>query len=75
MLACSINTVHRIVGEPSFPVAAAERSSRVVVNTFLVGDHNFTKFSLVPSVCLILTVSEKVSDSGYNGKVFVGLKI
>lgn len=48
---------HRIkVGEPGFPVAAAERGRRVVVSmskSFQVGDHDFTKFSVIPSVILI----------------------
>jgi len=42
------------VGEPGFPVAAAEWGRRVLVHagtTFEVGDHDFTKFSIVPS-CL-----------------------
>ena len=45
----SIDDKHRLkVGEPGFPVAAAERGRRVMVRagtTFEVGDHNFTKFS------------------------------
>ena len=47
---------HRIkIGEPGFPVAAAERGRRVIVSLdkeFSVGDHDFTKFSLIPSVSL-----------------------
>jgi len=43
---------HRIkIGEPGFPVAAAERGRRVIVRagaSFEVGDHDFTKFSTVP---------------------------
>ena len=45
------------VGEPGFPVAAAERGRRVLVSrdsSFEVGDHDFTKFGIVPSVCLLL---------------------
>ena len=42
--------------------------------SFQVGDHDFTKFSLVPSVCFVIVVPEKVSDSWYNGRVFVGVK-
>jgi len=41
----SIDDKHRIkVGEPNFPVAAAERGRQVVVSmnkSFQVGDHNF----------------------------------
>lgn len=43
---------HRVkVGEPGFPVAAAECGIRVLTaagSQLLVGDHDFTKFSLVP---------------------------
>ena len=42
-------------GEPSHPVAAAERGKKVVVGEnqmMSVGDHEFTKFSLIPSVHL-----------------------
>ena len=36
------------VGEPGFPVAAAERGQRVLVScdSSFEGDHNFTKFGL-----------------------------
>ena len=47
---------HRMnIGEPGFPVAAAERGRRVLVKvgtSFEVGDHDFTKFSMIPSVVL-----------------------
>ena len=43
-----IDDKHRLkVGEPWFPVAAAERGRKVIVRagtTFEVGDHDFTKF-------------------------------
>ena len=47
------------VGEPGFPVAAAERGQEVVVSlheTFAVGDHDFTHFSIIPSVVFHLTL-------------------
>ena len=69
---------HRVkVGEPGFPVAAAERGRRVLVahdSTFEVGDHDFTRMSIVPSVSFILDVPETIDDSWYSGKVLVGLK-
>ena len=68
----SIDDKHRIkVGKPNFPVAAAERGRRVAVSmskSFQVGDHDFTKFSLVPFVCLVIDIPEKVSDFWYCGK-------
>ena len=48
---------HKIkIGEPGFPVAAVERGKRVLVkvgSSFEVGDHDFTKFGMVPSVTLV----------------------
>lgn len=74
----SIDDKHRIkIGEPNFPVAAAERGRRVTVSmtkSFEVGDHDFTKFSLIPSMCMVITIPENVSDSWYQGRVFVGTK-
>ena len=54
----SLNDKHRIkVGEPNNSVVAAERRRRVLVaghETFEVADHDFTKFSIVPSVSFIV---------------------
>lgn len=58
------------VGEPGFPVAAAERGRRVY-SSFEVGDHDFTCLSMVPSVCFLLTYLMKLRGQG---KFFVGLK-
>ena len=53
----SMDDKHKIkCGEPGYPVAAAERGKRVVVGPnqiMAVGDHDFTKCSLVPSVNLV----------------------
>ena len=69
---------HRIkVGEPGFPVAAAERGKKVLVKvggSFEVGDHDFTKFSLVPSVTLVNTIPSEISGSWYRGSVYFALK-
>lgn len=62
---------HKIsVGEPGFPVACAERGRRVPVRmdeNFQVGDHDFTKFSLIPSVVFILNIPQNISGSWYTG--------
>ena len=69
---------HRIkVGEPGFPVAAAERGRRVLVSrnaNFEVGDHDFTRFSIIPSVSLFIDIPENIEGSWYTGQVKVGLK-
>ena len=65
------------VGEPGFPVAAAEWGRRVLVHagtTFEVGDHDFTKFSIVPSVSLLIDIPEKIEEPWYRVQVYVGYK-
>ena len=69
---------HRVkVGEPGYPLAAAERGRRVLVRadtTFEVGDHDFAKFSIVPSVSLLVDIPTELSGSWYHGLVTVFLK-
>ncbi len=48
-----------MVGEPNFPIAAAKRRRRVLVShgtTFEVYDHDFSVFSLIPSVCFLVDI-------------------
>ncbi len=67
----SIDDKHKIkVGEPGYPVAAAERGRQVLVreDEFLtVGDHDFTKFSLILSVVFLINIPEEIADSWYSG--------
>ena len=67
----SVDDKHKVqVGEPSYPVAATERGRRVMVREderFIVGDHDFTKFSLVPSVTFLIDIPEDICDSWYKG--------
>lgn len=69
---------HKIkIGEHDFPVASAERGRRVPVNyneVFTAGDHDFTKFGIIPSVVFIIDIPDTISDSWYAGDIFVGLK-
>ena len=69
---------HKIkIGKPGFPVAAAERGRRVLVKvgaTFEVGDHDFKKFGIIPSVVLINDIPDEFSGSWYQGAVDVLLK-
>ena len=69
---------HRVkVGEPGFPVAALERGRKVIVGLnsfFQVGDHDYTRFSIIPSVCFLVDIPETVESSWYTGQVVVGLK-
>ena len=65
------------VGQTGFPVAAVERGRRVIVGlnqSFQVGDHDFTKFSLSPFVSLVVDIPDSIDGSFYDGQVYVGLK-
>ena len=42
--------------------------------SFEVGDHDFTKFSIVPSVILVNDIPTEITGSWYSGKVFYALK-
>ena len=73
-----IDDKHQLkVGEPGFAVAAAERGRKVLVRagtTFEVGDHDFTKFSIIPSVSLFIDIPERIEEPWYRGQVYVGYK-
>ena len=65
------------VGEPGYPVAAVERGKAVIVGkdqSMQVGDHDFCKFSITPSVTLVLDLPESIDGSFYRGQVYVGVK-
>lgn len=40
----------------------------------VVGDHDFTKLTLTPSVNLLVKIPESMEETFYHGRVFVGLK-
>lgn len=69
---------HKIkVGEPDCPVASAERGRRVPMRanqSLQAGDHDFTKFGIVPSVTFILDIPDSIEESWYTGSVHVGVK-
>lgn len=59
------------IGEPDYPVAAAERGRQVLVSnteTFVVGDHDNTRFSKIPSVILEVEIPETFEGSWYTGR-------
>ena len=76
-MAC-LDDKHKIkVGEPDFPVAAVEWSKRVLVKvgaSFEVGDHDFTKFTLIHCVTLVNDIPTEITGSWYSGQVFFALK-
>ena len=68
---------HCKVGEPGYPVAAVERGKKVLVaigKSLQVGDHDFTKCSLIPSVTMFCDIPENMTESFYRGQVYIGLK-
>jgi hypothetical protein len=77
MFAC-VDDKHRVkIGEPTCPVTATERGRQVIVNSstsFQVADHDFTRFSMIPSVTLLVNIPESVSGSWYDGSVCVTYK-
>jgi len=44
------------------------------MNLCVVGDHDFTKFSLIPSVAFIIDIPATIHGSWCDGEVYVGLK-
>jgi hypothetical protein len=69
---------HKVkVGEPGSPVAMVERGKSVLVamgKRFEVTDHDFTKYSLTPSVNVIVDIPESIEETFYGGQVYVGIK-
>ena len=69
---------HKVsVGEPGYPVAAAQKTRRVVVGKHKIlaaADHDFTRCSLIPSVALIINVPEHSHESFYAGQAHVCIK-
>jgi hypothetical protein len=50
---------------------------KVLIGTskaFEVGDHDFTRCSLTPSVALVIDIPESIEGSFYCGRVSVGVK-
>ena len=65
------------IGEPEFPVATAERGRKVLVKKgvyFQVGNHDFTRLSIIPFVVLIFAIPDYITRSWYDGQVAVTLK-
>ena len=59
-----LDNKHKVkMREPEFPVASGERGRRVpmVVNESLqAGDHDFTKFGIIPSVSFLFDVPDNI---------------
>ena len=68
---------HCKVGKPQYPVAAVERGKQVLVTVgkaLHVGDHDFTKCSLIPSVTMLCDIPTAITESFYHGQVYNTLK-
>ena len=76
----SLNDKHKVpVGEPGYPVTSVEHGKKVPIGTgpgmaFEVGDHDFTRYSLTPSVALFMDIRDSIEGLFYHGKVCVGVK-
>ena len=77
------------VGEPDYPIAAVSRGKAVIVGkneVFKVGDHDFSRVSLIPDATLTHTIPEQDEEDEnteynkqsvgkwYTGKVFYSIK-
>ena len=62
------------IGEPNYPVAAVDCVKQVLVGLnkkLVVGDHDFTKLKLTPSVNFHVEIPESIEGIFYHGKVYV----
>ena len=74
----SLDDKHKVpIGEPRYPVVTWECGKKVLVGiggAFEVGDHDFTRCSLTPSVALVIDILDSIEDSFYCGRVCIGVK-
>ena len=74
---CMDDKHHCKVGEPGHRDVAVDKGKCVLVSedkVFAVSDHDFTKFSIIPSVTMILDMPDTVDRSFYRGQLYVGVK-
>ena len=73
-----LNDKHKIkVGEPRYPLAAAQHGRRVLVSatkSFEFGDHHFSKVSITSSGTMLVDIPTEISESWYSGQVAMCLK-
>ena len=77
MFVCQDDKYTIKVGEPGYPVAVVEWGKQVLIGLnekLVVGDHDFTKISLVPNVNFMVNIPESIEGTFYHGKIFAGLK-
>ena len=74
----SMDDKHKVkVGEPGCPLAAVEGGRQVLVGldtVFQVAGHDFSRFTLTPSVTFAIDMPNSIDDSFYEGQVHVGLE-
>ena len=73
-----IDDKHRVkIGKPDAPVASVEGGRQVILRSGMLlqaSDHDFTKFSIIPSVVLVCDIPDEISGSWYTGAVMVIFK-
>ena len=74
VFAC-LDDKHKVkVGEPGFLAAAAEGGRQVLVyssTSFEVGNHDFAKFTITPTVSFLVDITDNIAGSWVTGKVHV----
>ena len=58
------------IGKPGYPVASAVRGNKVSVRNdeiLAVGNHDFTKSPIIPSVFFAIDIPDEISESWYKG--------
>ena len=77
MFVC-LDDKHKVkVGEPGFPLVAAERGRQALIHAstnLQAGNHDFSVFSITPSVTFMVSIPEEFSISWYTGQVNVLFK-
>ena len=73
----SVSTISIVLRWDSLPVRLQlpKEDGRYFLHSgtsFQVADHDFTRFSMIPSVALIVDIPDSISESWYTGDVHVG---
>src|SRR2546421_9787386 len=73
----SADDKHKVPIGKDVAVSTGVQNRRSIVtqnNTLAAADHDFTKLSLTPSITFFITIPDDISESFYEGQVFVSYK-
>ena len=74
ILFVQIINIKVLIGESGYTLSALPRGHRVLFATnesYQVGDHDFTKINMIPTVILLNNIPEKVEDSLFRDKPYI----